>query len=320
MIVLCFMSCNVIVTKTEALKYTEGAYTMDCCIDNYILYMDNIKQKSRNTLEAYRRDLSQYSSYLSGIGISDILSVSRVDVLTYLLDMKQKGKAASSISRMITSLRSFYGYLFDAGKIYRDPTENLEAPKVEKKPPKFLSASEVSRLLDAPDMSDVKGIRDKAMLELLYASGIRVSELICIGTDDVNIEERYIVCRSRRNERIIPIGERAAEAVENYIKNARSCFTDDSEPMLFVNCSGGAISRQGFWKLIKTYGKKAGIEEEITPHMLRHSFAAHLLENGADVRAVQSMMGHADISSTHVYTAVISSHIRDVYQRSHPRA
>ena len=293
---------------------------MECCIDNYISYMDNIKQKSRNTLEAYKRDLSQYALYLSEIGINDILSVKRVDVLTYLLDMKQKGKAASSISRMITSLRSFYGYFVESGRIYIDPTENLEAPKIEKKPPRFLTAAEISKLLDSPDITDKKGIRDKAMLELLYASGIRVSELICIGTDDINLEERYIICRSRKSERIIPIGERAAEAVKNYMDNARDSFADESEPMLFVNCSGAAISRQGFWKLIKTYGKKAGIEEEITPHMLRHSFAAHLLENGADVKSVQSMMGHADISSTHIYTSVISSHIRDVYRRAHPRA
>lgn len=302
-------------------EYIRRSMEMDCCVDEYISYMKNEKHKSDNTLDSYKRDVSQYINYLSECGVDGAEKATKNDVLSYLLDLKKRGRAPSSISRMLTSVRSFYSYLISFNYSENDPTENLEAPHVDKKPPKVLTAEQVNRLLSAPDSKDIKGCRDKAMIELLYASGIRVSELINLRLCDVNLKARYIVCSSGKGERIIPIGDRAAEAVSGYILWSRSILTGGKdEEMLFVNCSGGHISRQGFWKIIKGYGEKAGIDMEITPHTLRHSFAAHLLENGADLKSIQTMMGHADISSTQVYTAIIDSHIREVYQKAHPRA
>ena len=294
---------------------------MSCCIEEYITYMQNERHKSKNTVESYRRDLNQYITYLTQSKVVSAESATKNDVLTYLLELKKSGRAPASISRMLTSLRSFYAYLRSNNLADSDPTESLEAPRVEKKLPKILSPEQISKLLASPDTTEPKGCRDKAMFELLYATGIRVSELIGLKMSDVDLDLRFIRCTSQGKERIIPIGERAVQAVSEYIVKFRSLLLrgNDTE-FLFINCSGGSISRQGFWKVIKACGEKAGIEAEITPHMLRHSFAAHLLENGADMRAVQTMMGHADISSTQVYTALMDSHIREVYEKAHPRA
>ncbi len=294
---------------------------MSCCIEEYITYMQDERHKSKNTVESYRRDLTQYITYLTRSKINGVEKATKNDVLTYILELKQSGRAPASISRMLTSLRSFYSYLRNNNLAEDDPTESLEAPRVEKKLPKILSPEQISKLLASPDISEPKGSRDKAMFELLYATGIRVSELIGLKMSDIDLDLRFIKCSSSGKERIIPIGERAVRAVSEYLVKFRTHLLRGKESeFVFINCSGGSISRQGFWKVIKACGDKAGIETEITPHMLRHSFAAHLLENGADMRAVQTMMGHADISSTQVYTALMDSHIREVYEKAHPRA
>lgn len=298
----------------------ENTY-MSCCIDQYITYMQDEKRKSKNTVESYRRDVTQYITYLANVNVIDAERATKNDVVTYMLELKKSGRAPSSISRMLTSLRSFYAYLRINNDAVTDPTESLEAPHVEKKLPKILTSEQISKLLAAPDSKEAKGCRDKAMIELLYATGIRVSELIGLKLSDVELQLRYIRCKNAGKDRIIPIGERAVQAISDYITVSRpKLLKENQSEMLFVNCSGGSISRQGFWKIIKLYGERAGIDTEITPHMLRHSFAAHLLENGADMRAVQTMMGHADISSTQIYTGLMDSHIREVYEKAHPRA
>lgn len=294
---------------------------MNSCIERYITYMKLEKNKSNNTVEAYKRDISQFYAHFISLGGKSIQNATKTDVLSFLLEMQSEGRAASSISRMLTSLRSFYAFLIRGGEISENPTDRLEAPHIEKKIPKVLTFEQVDRLMRAPDKSDAKGCRDKAMLELLYASGIRVSELIGLKLTDVNTDIRYVRCSSGSKERFIPIGEDAAVSVKRYLLWSRGkLLHSNSSDMLFVNCSGGSISRQGFWKIIKQYGRAAGIETEITPHILRHSFAAHLVENGADLKSIQTMMGHADISSTQVYTAFLDNHLREVYEKAHPRA
>lgn len=294
---------------------------MNSCIERYITYMKLEKNKSDNTVEAYKRDISQFYAHFISLGGKSIQNATKTDVLSFLLEMQSEGRAASSISRMLTSLRSFYAFLIRGGEISENPTDRLEAPHIEKKIPKVLTFEQVDRLMKAPDESDAKGCRDKAMLELLYASGIRVSELIGLKLTDVNTDIRYVRCCSVSKERFIPIGEDAAVSVKRYLLWSRGkLLHSNSSDNLFVNCSGGSISRQGFWKIIKQYGKAAGIETEITPHILRHSFAAHLVENGADLKSIQTMMGHADISSTQVYTAFLDNHLREVYEKAHPRA
>lgn len=294
---------------------------MNTYVDEYTSFMTNVRHKSMNTVESYKRDVTQYITYLNESGIKDATLATKTTVLSYLLSLQKKGKATSTVSRTLASLRSFYLFMMQNGRVTSNPTSNLEAPHVEKKTPQILAGDEVERLLEQPDTSDNKGIRDKAMLELLYATGIRVSELINLDITDINIPMSFIRCRGGRKERIIPMGNKAKEAMDNYINNARDyMLKDENETALFVNCNGMRLSRQGFWKLIKHYRSEAGIQTEITPHTLRHSFAAHLLENGADLHSIQEMMGHADISSTQVYSRVVNSKIKDVYAKAHPRA
>ena len=278
---------------------------MNTYVKEYTSFMTDIRHKSLNTVESYKRDVTQYISYLDGTGVTDISSTTKTTVLSYLLYLQKEGRASSTVSRTLASLRSYYLFMMQNGVVKSNPTSNLEAPHVEKKIPKILSGEEVELLLEQPKNCDNKGIRDKAMLELLYATGIRVSELINLDVSDVNV----------------PMGHQAKDALENYINNVRKYMVkDENETALFVNCSGARLSRQGFWKLIKYYQHIAGIETDITPHTLRHSFAAHLLENGADLHSIQEMMGHADISSTQVYSRMMNSKIKDVYAKAHPRA
>lgn len=293
---------------------------MQAYICDYTDFMKNTCHKSDNTVESYTRDINQYITYLNDLGISSIDKTNKTTVLSYMAVLKSRGRAASTMSRTLASIRSFYVYLVSIGKMESDPTDALSTPHVEKKPPMVLSGDDVNRLLAQPSLSDNKGIRDKAMLELLYATGIRVSELIGLDVDDINIGMSCIKCKNNRSERVIPIGAKAIEAVMLYLDKARDEMAAADETALFVNCNGGRISRQGFWKLIKQYRSSAGIEMEITPHSLRHSFAAHLIENGADINSLKTMMGHADISSTQVYTAFVNDKIREVYKKAHPRA
>lgn len=294
---------------------------MNTYVKEYTSFMTDIRHKSLNTVESYKRDVTQYISYLDGTGVTDISSTTKTTVLSYLLYLQKDGRASSTVSRTLASLRSYYLFMMQNGVVKSNPTSNLEAPHVEKKIPKILSGEEVELLLEQPKNCDNKGIRDKAMLELLYATGIRVSELINLDVSDVNVPMSFVRCKGGKKERIIPMGHQAKDALENYINNVRKYMVkDENETALFVNCSGARLSRQGFWKLIKYYQHIAGIETDITPHTLRHSFAAHLLENGADLHSIQEMMGHADISSTQVYSRMINSKIKDVYAKAHPRA
>lgn len=294
---------------------------MNAYVEEYTSFMTNVGHKSSNTVESYKRDVTQYITYLYNSGLSDVAAATKTTVLSYLLSLQKKGKASSTVSRTLASLRSFYMFMVQNGNVSVNPTLNLEAPHVEKKMPQILSGREVEILLEQPNVTDNKGMRDKAMLELLYATGIRVSELINLEISDVNIPMSFIRCRGGKKERIIPIGNKAKDALVKYIEKARlEMIKEKNETALFVNCSGMKLSRQGFWKLIKHYQQEAGIKTDITPHTLRHSFAAHLLENGADLQSIQEMMGHADISSTQVYSRVVNSKIKDVYSRTHPRA
>ncbi len=294
---------------------------MQAYVDEYASFMTNVRHKAENTIESYKRDVKQYIAYLDNSGVKDLSATTKTTVLSYLLELQKEGRASSTVSRTLASLRSFYVFMLQNGTVKTDPTTNLEAPHVEKKPPQILTSAEVELLMEQPDLSDKKGRRDKAMLELLYATGIRVSELINLNITDVNLAMSFIHCGGLKKERVIPMGNKALEALTVYIDKTRPVMVkSDTEKALFVNCGGERLSRQGFWKIIKQYRLRAGIEKEITPHTLRHSFAAHLLENGADLRSIQEMMGHADISSTQVYSKLMSSRIKDVYAKAHPRA
>lgn len=284
-------------------------------------YLANEKHSSQNTISSYLRDVTQFSEYLN-IHYSCVLRDADSDMVQdYMNWMSSRGKSAASVTRFLASIKSFYTYLISTGTIGENPAKGIAAAKVERKYPEILTSKEVELFLEQPQCVDSKGYRDHAMLELLYATGIRVSELIMLDLGDLNLPAGFIRCSSRGKERIIPLYQTAIKALQDYVKNIRpQLIADSGEKALFVNMNGERMSRQGFWKIIKHYQEMAGIEKDITPHTLRHSFAVHLLENGADLRAIQEMLGHADISSTQIYTHVVKNQIKDVYQRAHPRA
>ena len=289
---------------------------METWISKFIDFLENDKHLSLNTLQSYKRDIEQYISYLREIKISDLKKTGKTTVITYLLHLKKIGRATSTISRNLASIRSFYQYLAKMKVKDDDPTYDLESPKVEKKLPQILSTKEVELLLEQPKCIDLKGYRDKAMLELLYATGIRVSELISLDIDDIDRDMGFIRCSKGNRERMIPIGSLAIQALQDYLTKARDLLIHDKDQRaLFVNINGGRLTRQGFWKIIKQYKNQAKINKDITPHTLRHSFAAHLLENGADLRSIQEMLGHSDISSTQIYAQIARNKIKDVYKK-----
>ncbi len=289
-------------------------------IDQFISYLHNAKKTSENTEMSYRRDLNKVLKYMKGQGITEVSEITVTHLHSYILYLEKNNFAAATISRNIASIKAFYHYLFKEGKVSEDISEVLKPPKIEKKIPEILSEEQVNRLLEQPGTGSPKEIRDKAMLELLYATGIRVTELISLKVTDVNLKLGFIVCRDNNKERVVPFGREAKNVLLRYLESARrDMIENEEEDTLFVNYSGQPMSRQGFWKLIKYYAKKAGIEEDITPHTLRHSFAAHLLENGADLRSVQEMLGHSDISTTQIYATMNHNHIREVYAKAHPR-
>lgn len=276
-------------------------------ITNFAEYLREVKKTSRNTELSYQRDLIQLSAYLEEQGITEVGKVTKTSLNSYILYLEREGKATTTISRMLASMKAFFHYEFSLGKIPKDPAELLKAPKIEKKAPTILSVEEVEMLMAQPKGKKPKEIRDKAMLELLYATGIRVSELVHLELTDVNLPVGFITCRDDQKERNIPFDRTTKKALVDYLENGRESLLKGKEAnWLFVNCNGKAMSRQGFWKIIKYYGEMAGIQSDITPHSLRHSFAAHLLKNGADVRAVQNMLGHSDMATTQVYTAYCS--------------
>ncbi len=289
-------------------------------IQSFIEYMRNTKQISKNTELSYERDLRKMSVYLQSQGITDVPDVTATSLNSYILYLEKEGRKPSTISRSIASMKAFFNFLLKESYVKENVAEGLKAPKIEKKMPSILTPEETVRLLEQPSGTTPKELRDKAMLELLYATGIRVSELIALRMEDVNVSMEYLTCKDAHKERIIPFGSIAREAVENYLDLGRPELVKDGEcDLLFTNCSGSAMSRQGFWKIIKLYGKKAGITSEITPHTLRHSFAAHLVSNGADLKSVQEMLGHSDISTTQIYTQINQSRLREVYAKAHPR-
>lgn len=289
-------------------------------VQEFITYLHNVKNTSNNTQMSYRRDLEKVCHFLEQRGISRVSSVSEKDLKDYIKELQSQNLAAATVSRNIASIKAFTQYLLQQGKISSDVSSGLKAPKIEKKIPEILSMDEVEALLEQTNGDSPKEIRDKAMLELLYATGIRVTELITLKVSDVNLSVNFIICKDAHKERMIPFGNKAHEALERYLKGVRDEMVEDkSSEVLFANCSGKPMSRQGFWKLIKFYAKKAGITADITPHTLRHSFAAHLVENGADLRSVQEMLGHSDISTTQIYANMNHNRIREVYAKAHPR-
>ena len=287
----------------------------------YQTYLAQEKHASANTLSSYIRDLNQFRTWLLGSGITDLRKVKKEVINEYLLHMTQIGKSPATVTRSTASIKSFYAYLLQSGAIKANPAKSVAAMKVERKYPEILTNREVELFLEQPKCVDEKGFRDHAMLELLYATGIRVSELIGLNVEDVNLSAGFIRCTSRGKERIVPLCHTAVKALEDYVRNIRPrIIADEEEHALFVNMNGERMSRQGFWKIIKYYQEKAEIDKDITPHTLRHSFAVHLLENGADLRSIQEMLGHADISSTQIYTHVVKKQLKDVYNKAHPRA
>lgn len=293
---------------------------MEALIDGFIVYLHNVKNTSENTTLSYRRDLKKWQGYMEAQGITAVQEVTTEHLEGFVQYLEEKNFKAATISRNIASIKAFYHYLFKEKIVDEDISDVLHAPKVEKKLPEIMTMEEAVRLIEQPNGDKPKELRDRAMLELLYATGIRVTELINLKVSDVNMQMGYLICRDETKERMIPFGNKAKNALFRYLEKGRDAMLLEYEAEeLFVNCSGQPMSRQGFWKLIKFYAKKAGIEAEITPHTLRHSFAAHLVENGADLRSVQEMLGHSDIATTQIYASVTSNHLREVYAKTHPR-
>ena len=290
-------------------------------IKDFVVYLREVKRTSANTEMSYQRDLLQMASYLREKGITEVSKVTRTSLNSYILHLEKEGKATTTISRVLASMKAFFHYELSCGRIRRDPAELIKAPRVKKKLPTILTVEEVNCLLAQPGGEAPKEIRDKAMLELLYATGIRVSELIHLKLEDVNLNVGFITCRDGVKERTVPFGKVARQSLMDYMERSRKVLLKGNESeWLFTNCSGKPMSRQGFWKIIKYYGEKAGIQADITPHTLRHSFAAHLLKSGADVHAVQAMLGHSDMATTQAYMAYSrAGEMRDAGAGAYPR-
>ncbi len=290
---------------------------MNEIMSSFIDYLYEEKNLSENTLMSYRRDLKQYEEYIHNNGL-DFLTVTK-DILGEYLDyLKNIGKAVSTVSRNIASLRAFYGFLYEESVIEKNPSDGIKYNKNVRKIPGILTGKEIDKLFSKPDITTFKGLRDKAMLEVLYATGIRVSELIGMKNKDVNIKIGYVTCNGNGAKRVIPLHDEAIDILKLYFKRHKNMFTE--EGYIFVNLAGTPITRQGFWKVIKEYAKDAKIKKEITPNTLRHSFAAHLIQNGADLKSIQQMLGHKDISTTQIYSNFTNSRLTQIYKNAHPKA
>lgn len=293
---------------------------MEKQIKNFLEFLETEKKVSKNTLQSYERDILQFNKYLNEQKLN-YSKIDKEDIIEYLDHLQEIGKKTSSISRSLASIRSFYQYEVRAKKVKLNPTEGIQAPKVEKHAPSILSSQEVELLLEQPKDVDLKGTRDKAMLEFAYATGMRVTEMISLNVEDVNLEAATVVCKTATKQRVIPLGSLSMKALKEYIEEARPILVrDEGENALFVNINGRRLTRQGFWKIVKYYKEQAHITKEITPHVLRHSFATHLLQNGADLKSIQTMLGHSDISSTQVYMQFQDDSIKNIYRKAHPRA
>jgi integrase/recombinase XerD len=292
---------------------------MEQMIGAYISYLGDVKHSSQNTIQSYRRDLNKMQEYFKENGVSEVDEINSTSLGSYVLYLEKSGMSSATVSRSIACIRSFFIFLLGRGMVKGNPTETLKPPKVEKKSPDTLTVDEVTLLLSQPSGESPKEIRDKAMLELLYATGLRVSELINLRVGDVNLDLEFIEVNDNGRLRSIPIGGQAKDALEIYLKDVRPTMVKSGD-YLFANVKGEPMSRQGFWKIIKYYAKKAGIDKDITPHMIRHSFASHLVGNGADLHAVQEMLGHSDISTTQIYLKSMPGHLKEEYEKAHPRA
>lgn len=292
--------------------------------DYLALYEDHLlnnKHASANTVASYMRDVRQFEQYVARNLDGDLSAVNKDRITVYFASMTNNGKSPATVARSLASIKGFYTFLQQEGIVEQNPVLSVHVVKAEKKLPQILTGKEVELLLDQPHQTDLKGYRDKAMLEVLYATGIRVSELISLNVDDVNLSVEFVKCSSGAKQRVIPLYPAAVRALEAYISEARpNMIADPNETALFVNLYGERMSRQGFWKIIKHYQQTAGIEKDITPHTLRHSFAAHLLENGADLKSIQEMLGHSDISSTQIYAQLVKQNLKSVYNKFHPKA
>jgi len=293
---------------------------MEKQIKLFLEFLQNDKKLSDNTLQSYKRNINQFEKYVEENQINYV-KIDEKNIKEYLEYLQEIGKKTSTVSRNLASIRSFYQYLVRTKVILQDPTNNIQAPKIEKRVPSILTAKEVELLLEQPQDVDLKGIRDKAMLEFAYATGMRVTEIISLNAEDVNFEEGYVVCKAGIKQRNIPLGTLSLKALKDYMEEARPyLIKDENVKSLFVNINGKRLTRQGFWKIVKYYKEQAHINKEITPHVLRHSFATHLLQNGADLKAIQTMLGHSDISSTQVYVQFQDEGLKNVYRNAHPRA
>ena len=292
---------------------------MEGLINKYLEYL-RLKKLSNNTIMAYSRDLNKFKIYLKENKL-DVKNISAANLQKYLNNMVKTNSKKSTVARQAASLRSYYNYLFKNSLIKKDPTEDIKLPKVEKITPNILSTKEIETFLSEPDNKSLKGVRDKAMLEFAYATGMKASEITGLNIKDVNLNDEYVICNNEYGKRVIPLGKISVEALRTYLEESRPfLIKSDEEPSLFVNLNGAQLTRQGFWKIIKYYKEKANIDKDITPHVLRHSFATHLLQNGADLNAIQNMMGHVDISSTKVYLQFLEEDIAQEYKSAHPRA
>ena len=293
---------------------------MEKQIELFLDFIKNEKKLSDNTFQSYKRDILQYRDYIN-VNNLDYVKINEGNIKDYLSYLAGLNKKPTTISRHLASIRLFYQYLLKSNKVPKDPTLNVQAPKIEKKAPSILTSEEVNLLLNQPKDVDLKGIRDKAMLEFAYATGMRVTEIISLNIDDVNLDEGVVSCKTRTKNRTIPLGKISLNALKEYVTNARDILIkDENEKALFVNTNGKRLTRQGVWKIIKFYKEQAHITKEITPHVLRHSFATHLLQNGADLKSIQTMLGHSDISSTQVYMQFQDESLKNIYRKAHPRA
>ena len=290
-------------------------------IQAYENYLSKVKQASGNTIASYMRDIRQFAQWLRDEEQLDVIDAKQQNIATYLSYLEEEGRTGATVSRSLASLKNFYAYVVSSGFLESTPVKDIHVSRGEKKLPQILTGREIELLLAQPVCVDAKGFRDKAMLEVMYATGIRVSELINLNVDDVNLEQGVIKCADTKKTRVIPLDPAALKALSAYMKDVRaSMLAGPTEEALFVNVNGVRMSRQGFWKILKHYQVTAHIDKEITPHTLRHSFAVHLLENGADISSLQELMGHSDVSSTQMYTQLINQRLQSVYKKCHPKA
>ena len=293
---------------------------MEKNIIKFLEFIEKDKKLSSNTLESYQRDIYQFKDYIDENKI-DYIKIEGSQIVEYLDYLAKINKKPSTISRHLASIRLFYQYLLRDKNVKEDPTKGIQSPKIEKKAPSVLSSQEVSLLLEQPSGEDLKSLRDKAMLEVAYATGMRVTEIISLNIENVDLNAGSVTCKNENKQRIIPLGKLSLKALNEYITKARpNLIRDEKEQALFVNINGRRLTRQGFWKIIKFYKEQAHISKDITPHVLRHSFATHLLQNGADLKSIQAMLGHSDISSTQVYMQFQDDNLKNVYKKAHPRA